>query len=120
MSPDSLRDKILPILSAIKNDKEKLSRILTFLESEILPEIENDDEIEIPEKYHGEVMDACFQFLQRPETPVAIKAFSLTTLFKLSKTYPEIKPELKLIINDRLDYETAAFKSRAKKILPKL
>lgn len=51
MSPDSLRDKILPILSAIKNDKEKLSRILTFLESEILPEIENDDEIEIPEKY---------------------------------------------------------------------
>lgn len=77
-------------------------------------------EIEIPEQYHGEVMDACFQFLEKPMTPVAIKAFSLTTLFKLSKTYPEIKPELKLIINDRLDYETAAFKSRAKKILPKL
>jgi len=76
--------------------------------------------IEIPEKYHGEVMDACFQFLEKPSTPVAIKAFSLTTLFNLSKKYPEIKPELKLIINDRLDYETAAFKSRAKKILPKL
>jgi hypothetical protein len=77
-------------------------------------------EIEIPEKYHGEVMDACFQFLERPLTPVAIKAFSLTTLFNLSKKYPEIKPELKLIIKDRLDYETAGFKSRAKKILPKL
>jgi len=76
--------------------------------------------IEIPEKYHGEVMDACFQFLEKPSTPVAIKAFSLRTLFNLSKKYPEIKPELKLIINDRLDYETAAFKSRAKKILPKL
>jgi len=77
-------------------------------------------DIEIPKKYQGEVMDACFQFLEKPMTPVAIKAFSLTTLFKLSETYPEIKPELKLIINDRLDYETAAFKSRAKKILPKL
>ncbi|HWI92406.1 MAG TPA: hypothetical protein VNT20_14090 [Flavisolibacter sp.] len=77
-------------------------------------------EIEIPEKYHGEIMDACFQFLQKPMIPVAIKAFSLTTLFKLSEIYPEIKPELKLIINDRLDYETAAFRSRAKKILPKL
>ena len=77
-------------------------------------------EIEIPEKYHGEVMNACFEFLEKPSTPVAIKAFSLTTLFNLSKDYPEIKPELKLIINDRLDYETAAFKSRAKKILPQL
>lgn len=77
-------------------------------------------EIEVPEKYQGEVMDACFQFLEKPTTPVAIKAFSITTLFNLSKTYPEIRPELKLIINDRLDYETAAFKSRAKKILPKL
>jgi hypothetical protein len=77
-------------------------------------------EIEIPEKYQGEVMDACFQFLEKTSTPVAIKAFALTTLFNLSKEYPEIKSELKLIINDRLDHETAAFKSRAKKILPKL
>ena len=77
-------------------------------------------EIEIPEKYHGEVMNACFQFLEKPSTAVAIKAFSLTTLFNLSKKYPGIKSELELIINDRLDYETAAFKSRAKKILPKL
>ena len=74
-------------------------------------------EIEIPEKFHGEVMDACFQFIESHTMPVAIKAFALTTLFNLSKKYPEIKPELKLIINDRLDYETAAFKSRAKKIL---
>jgi hypothetical protein len=77
-------------------------------------------EIEIPEEYQGEVMDACFQFLESNTTAVAIKAFSLTTLFNLSKKYPEIKSELKLIINVRLDYETAAFKSRAKKILPKL
>lgn len=77
-------------------------------------------EIDIPEKFHGEVMDACFQFLESNTAAIAIKAFSMTTLFNLSKKYPEIKSELKLIINDRLDYETAAFKSRAKKILPKL
>ena len=77
-------------------------------------------EMEIPEKFHGEVMDVCFQFLEKPATPVAIKAFSLTTLFNLSRKYPEIKPELKLIITDRFDHEKAAFKSRAKKILPKL
>jgi hypothetical protein len=74
-------------------------------------------EIEIPEKYHGEVMDACFQFIESPATAVAIKAFSLTTLFNLSRQYPEIIPELKLIIEDKLEHETAAFKSRARKIL---
>ena len=77
-------------------------------------------EIEIPERFHGEVMDACFRFLEKPSTPVAIKAFSLTTLFNLSKKYPEIKPELKLMIEERLEHETAAFRARAKKILPKL
>lgn len=55
MSPQSLLDKILRILSAVRNDKEKLSRILTFLESEILQETENDDEIKIPEKYEAVV-----------------------------------------------------------------
>jgi hypothetical protein len=73
--------------------------------------------IEIPKKFHGEVMNACFQFIESPATPVAIKAFSLTTLHKLCKQYPEILPELKLIITERWDTETAAFKSRGKKIL---
>lgn len=77
-------------------------------------------DIEIPEALHGDVMNACFQFIEKPAIAIAIKAFSLTTLFNLSKIYPEIKPELKLIIEDRIDNETAAFKSRAKKILKAL
>jgi len=55
MSPQSLLDKILQLLSAVRNDNEKLSRILTFLESEILPEKENDDDIKIPKKYEAVV-----------------------------------------------------------------
>lgn len=77
-------------------------------------------QVEIPEALHGEVMNACFQFVETPATPAAIKAFSLTTLYNLSKLYPEIKPELKLIIEELWDNETAAFKSRGKKILSNL
>lgn len=73
--------------------------------------------IDIPEELHGEVMNACFQFIETPTTPIAIKAFSLTTLHNLSQKYPEILPELKLIIQERWDTETAAFKSRARKII---
>lgn len=74
-------------------------------------------EIEVPKKIQGEVMDACFRFLEEHETPVAIKAFSLTVLFNLSGIHPDIKPELLLIIEERWPHETAAFRSRAKKIL---
>lgn len=73
--------------------------------------------IEIPEKFHGAVMNTCFKFIEDPATPVAVKAFSLTTLFNLSKHYPEIQQELKLIIEERWETETAAFKSRGRKIL---
>jgi len=77
-------------------------------------------EIEIPEKYHGEIMDACFSYIVSPNEPVAVKAFSLTVLERLSHLYPEIKNELKVVIEERWDYETAAFHSRARKILKKM
>lgn len=73
--------------------------------------------IDIPEPYHGQIMNACFGFIENPATPAAIKAFSLTILDRLSATYPEIKPELILIIEERWDTETAAFRSRGRKIL---
>ncbi len=76
--------------------------------------------IDIPEAFHGEVMSHCFKFIENPATPAAIKAFSLTTLFNLSKIYPEIKQELKLIIETNWNNESAAFKSRGKRILARL
>ena len=77
-------------------------------------------QIEIPESLHGDLMNNCFSFIESKSTPVAIKAFSLTTLFNLSKFYPEIINELKLIIEERWTHETAAFKSRGRKILQEL
>ena len=65
-------------------------------------------------------MNICFEYINSPDEAVAIKAFALTVLDNLSKQYPEIKAELKTIIENRWDYESAAFKSRAKKILQKL
>lgn len=75
------------------------------------------EELIIPEEFHGEVLNTCFEFIQKRNTPIAIKAFSLNVLFNLSNSYPEIKNELKIIILRNMDYESAAFKSRAKKIL---
>ena len=65
-------------------------------------------------------MNLCFDYIISPGEKPAIKAFSLTVLQHLSKQYPEIKQELKTIIEDRREFESAAFKSRAKKILKEL
>jgi hypothetical protein len=77
-------------------------------------------DIVIPEKYHGDVMNLCFDYIISPTEKPAVKAFSLTVLQNLSKQYPEIKQELKTIIEDRWEFESSAFRSRAKKILKEL
>ncbi len=74
-------------------------------------------DVSIPKKYHGLVMNTCFEFLQSPETPIAVKAFSLTILSNLATSYPEIRGELKLIIEEHWEHATPAFRSRAKRIL---
>ena len=74
-------------------------------------------DIEIPAKFHGELMDLSFRFISSNESPAAVKAFSLAILEKLSNRYPEIIPEIKLLIEERWPLETAAFRSRAKHFL---
>jgi hypothetical protein len=70
--------------------------------------------VDIPKKYEGGVMEICFKYLESPNEAVAIKAFSLTVLGNLAKEYPEIIPEIKLMIEEQLPHQSAAFKSRAK------
>lgn len=74
-------------------------------------------QIEIPEKYEGEVMNICFQYVESPTEAVAIKAFSLTILGKLAKKFPEILPEITLLIGEQSGHQSAAFKSRSKQLL---
>ena len=62
-------------------------------------------------------MDICFRYFSSPTEAIAIKAFSITVLQKLAKLYPEIINEIKLVIEERWDYETPAFKARARKLL---
>ncbi len=59
-------------------------------------------------------MEICFTYLESPDEAVAIKAFSIGILGKLAKKYPEIIPEIKLMIEEQLPHQSAAFKSKAK------
>ena len=77
--------------------------------------------IPLPTQLHGQVMDACFEFLADPKEPVAVRVFAMTVLQNLSEVYPDIKGELQAIIEEELSHKpTAGFISRAKKVLQQL
>ncbi|MEZ4776945.1 MAG: hypothetical protein R3D00_27470 [Bacteroidia bacterium] len=76
--------------------------------------------LDIPEPLMGEVADRCYAYLQSPQVPVAIRVFAMTVLYNISNTWPELKPELMLIIETHMPFGTAGFLSRGKKLLHKL
>jgi hypothetical protein len=76
--------------------------------------------IEIPEEAMGGAAEICFNLLQSRKEPVANRVFAMTVLYNISCKHPELKDELKLVIEDQLPYSSAAFKSRGSKILKKL
>jgi len=53
MAYDDSLSRILGILSLIKEDSVMLSKVCAFLEAEIVPELEKEDTIVIPEKYEA-------------------------------------------------------------------
>ena len=77
-------------------------------------------DIEIPEPLMGELADKCYKYLENPQYPVAIRVFSMTVLYNISLIWPELQPELKMIIQEHLPFGSAGFQSRGKKILKNL
>lgn len=74
-------------------------------------------DVDIPKRYHGRVMSTCFDLVQSAGTPIAIKAFSLTVLANMAADYPDIRNELKVIIDEQWERATPAFRSRARAAL---
>lgn len=73
--------------------------------------------IKIPKPYQGQVAELCFRLLADKKEAVAVHVFAMSVLFNLTKVIPEFRNELKILIEDKLPYATAGFKSRANKIL---
>lgn len=77
-------------------------------------------DVEVPPRLQGKLMNLCFDYICDPKEKAAVKAFSLTVLEHLAQQYPDIKGELRRIIEDRWGQETPAFRSRGRKILKRL
>jgi hypothetical protein len=74
---------------------------------------------EIPRRFHGTLIDRCFGYVKDRSTPIAVRAFSMTVLHRLIEKEPDLRKELRIILEDELPYASPAFVSRARKILQK-
>lgn len=73
-----------------------------------------------PEEQAGALASLAFDFLQNHRTPVAIQVHAMQLLFQLSHTYPELKSELRAIIESDLEEKSAGYRARARQLLKEL
>ena len=70
--------------------------------------------IDIPEEYEGHILDIGMNYLNDPKEAIAVKAHSMQVVFNLSRDYPELLNELKLIITEMLPHGSAGIRSRVR------
>lgn len=75
---------------------------------------------DIPQSLEGKLYDICFRLLLSRDEPVAVKAYSMQVLFNIAQKEPDLKGELRLVLEDFIDHDSAAVKSRSRKLLAKL
>ncbi len=76
--------------------------------------------LDLPEDWHGEVLELAYQYLQDPKYPVAPRVHAMQVAYDISLKYPELKPELAMVIEAHLPDSSAGFRSRGKKLLANL
>ncbi len=74
-------------------------------------------EIELAEDLWGEAYDLAFKTLSSNNEKVAIKVFSMTLALNIVKKIPELKEELRYIIEEQMPFGTSGFKNRGAKTL---
>lgn len=71
----------------------------------------------VPEEHEGEAIDLLFKWIEDPNVSVHIKTNSLNALSKILEKYPDLKNELKIVLEDQLDKNSVSFKRMATKVL---
>ncbi len=77
-------------------------------------------EIDVPNKFIGELADICFDALENRSEAVAIRAHAISNLYNICFKEPDLANELKLLLEEFMPHESAGFKSKAKKTITNL
>jgi 8-oxo-dGTP diphosphatase len=115
---DQFPDLIYPHLSHIV---ESISRFDNeSVQRSFLRIISQSDIAELESRLHGILADYCFAMLKSGFSAIAVKAYCMEILYKLSLIYPELGNELSGSINILMEDSSAGIKARGKIILKKI
>ena len=76
--------------------------------------------VELPRSLQGTVANLCFDFLQDLKSPIAVKAFSMTVLANIAEQEPDLRQEIKLVVEQMLPYGSTGIRARARIVLKQL
>jgi hypothetical protein len=76
--------------------------------------------VEIPPSLLGTVVSLCFKYLGSADEAIAVKALSMTVLLNASKKEPDLRNELKSLIEHMMPNAPPAIIARARKVLKQL
>ncbi|MCX6327001.1 MAG: (deoxy)nucleoside triphosphate pyrophosphohydrolase [Bacteroidia bacterium] len=115
---DKFPEIIYPYLSQMVDTLSKLdneSALRSFLRIISLSDVEKINNFQ-----HGKLADFCFNVLKSGFTAIAVKAYSMEILYRLSLIYPGLANELSASIRILLEDGSAGITSRGRMILKKL
>jgi hypothetical protein len=76
--------------------------------------------VDVPKKHLGKLTNACFDLLIKNDSPVAFKVFAMSVLSNITKKEPELKRELKIVIEEMMKEGSAGIQARGRNVLKKL
>jgi len=78
-------------------------------------------EITIPEKFRGSLIEISYKLVFSSKEPVAVKVFALTVIANQVKFHPELKSELEIVLKELMHPEAPpSILARGKMLLKKL
>ena len=77
-------------------------------------------DIEIPPKLVGKIATVCFDMLSSVREPIAVRVFSMTVLANIARQEPDLKNEIRILVEQQMPTGSAGFRSRGSKILKQL
>jgi hypothetical protein len=78
------------------------------------------EDIDIPEKYCGELFEISNRYLHDIKEPIAVRAFSISVMCNIATKYPDLKTEVKHNAESLLHCGIPALESRSRKVLKQL
>jgi hypothetical protein len=76
--------------------------------------------IEIPKSLEGKLYEECYQWTVSRLEPPANKVHCMQIMFNIAEKEPDLKNELRLVLEEMIHHESAAIKSRSRQLIKKL